>query len=425
MGDAEEGDINGKTSSILKTTKGDAHARVEKKKVDEGKSKIKAVESDEETTRRGRKKNQNRKSHHPRNPTSTKKTKITPVESSSDSDEAPVAVGKLEKLEVYADEDSDTDLPAPPPKPKVAGLASRSTTKGAHSPPHERTSRTHMLSTSLPPSNFNSDGTRCVLMPGLLPIARTTVIPEKNDMKTKEKNVEKNGKAKVKEPVTSAEEEEEERIKAKKAALKRAESIKAAAPESGQDSPSRASTSKAKATPNVEGSTSKQRSPVKNNCHKHFCNSQAPAQSEEGSVPTDESTATTSISTAPPRRNAANQATQKLHDVIMPDMNSFEQQMKKSRKSSGGVTGMEWDDREMRETSVGKKRKRASEVRSDQMDIDGEREEEDAGPEKKRVKLSGGHLGEGRGGRLGKRKSGRASLMLWARGRVNATKWIM
>ena len=33
MGDAEEGDINGKTSSILKTTKGDARARV-KKKVD-------------------------------------------------------------------------------------------------------------------------------------------------------------------------------------------------------------------------------------------------------------------------------------------------------------------------------------------------------------------------------------------------------
>ena len=44
---------------------------------------------------------------------------------------------------------------------------------------------------------------------------------------------------------------------------------------------------------------------------------------------------------------------------------------------------MEWDDREMRETSVGKRRKRAFEVRSDQMDIDGEREEEDAGREKK------------------------------------------
>ena len=47
MGDAEEGDINGKTSNILKTTKGDARAQV-KKKVDEGKSKIKASESDEE-----------------------------------------------------------------------------------------------------------------------------------------------------------------------------------------------------------------------------------------------------------------------------------------------------------------------------------------------------------------------------------------
>ena len=48
MGDAEEGDIDGKTSSILKKTKGDACARVKKKKVDEGKSKTKAAESDEE-----------------------------------------------------------------------------------------------------------------------------------------------------------------------------------------------------------------------------------------------------------------------------------------------------------------------------------------------------------------------------------------
>ena len=58
-------------------------------------------------------------------------------------------------------------------------------------------------------------------------------------------------------------------------------------------------------------------------------------------APTDESTPTTSISTVPPGRNAATQATQKLHDVIMPDRNSFEQQMKKSQKSGGGVTGME------------------------------------------------------------------------------------
>ena len=71
------------------------------------------------------------------------------------------------------------------------------------------------------------------------------------------------------------------------------------------------------------------------------------------------------MSTAPTRRNAAAQATQKLHDVIMPDMNSFKEQMKKSQKSGGGATGMEKDDREMRETSVGKRRKRAFEVRSD------------------------------------------------------------
>ena len=114
----------------------------------------------------------------------------------------------------------------------------------------------------------------------------------------------------------------------------------------------------------------------------------------------DESTPTTSISTAPPRRNAATKATQKLHDVIMPDMNSFEQQMKKSRKSGGGVTGMEWDDKETRETSVGgKRRKRASEGRSDRMDVDGEQEEEeeDVGREKKRVKLSAGPVGKGKG----------------------------
>ena len=102
-------------------------------------------------------------------------------------------------------------------------------------------------------------------MPELLPVARATVIPEKNNMKRKEKNGKKNGKAKAKEPVTSAEEEEEgEMIKVKKVALKRAESVKAAAPKRGHDSPSRASTSKAKATPNAEGSTSKQQCLGKN-----------------------------------------------------------------------------------------------------------------------------------------------------------------
>ena len=45
--DGKEGNTNGKTSSIVKTAKGDARARV-KKKVDAGKSKIKAAESDEE-----------------------------------------------------------------------------------------------------------------------------------------------------------------------------------------------------------------------------------------------------------------------------------------------------------------------------------------------------------------------------------------
>ena len=72
--------------------------------------------------------------------------------------------------------------------------------------------------------------------------------------------------------------------------------------------------------------------------------------------------------------------------------------MKKSQKSGGGVTGMEWDDREMRETSIGKRRKREFEVRSDQMDVGGEQEEEeDAGREKKRVKLSVGPVGRGKG----------------------------
>ena len=82
---------------------------------------------------------------------------------------------------------------------------------------------------------------------------------------------------------------------------------------------------------------------------------------------------------------------------------------------------MEWDDREMRETSVGKRRKRASEVRSDQMDVDGEQEEEeDAGREKKHVKLSVGPVGRGKGRAVssdGEEESGRASLLLWARGR--------
>ena len=63
------------------------------------------------------------------------------------------------------------------------------------------------------------------------------MIPEKNNVKTREKNVKMNGKAKAKEPVTSAEDEDEERIKVKKAASKRTESVKAATPEGGHDLP--------------------------------------------------------------------------------------------------------------------------------------------------------------------------------------------
>ena len=134
------------------------------------------------------------------------------------------------------------------------------------------------------------------------------MILEKNNMKTKETNVEKNGKAMTKEPVTSAEEEEGERIKAKKAALKSTESVKAAALERGHDSPSRASTPKAKATLNAEGSTSKQKFPVNNNCQQHVCNCQAPTQGEEGSCSNRQVHSNTFISTAPPRRNAATPA---------------------------------------------------------------------------------------------------------------------
>ena len=73
--------------------------------------------------------------------------------------------------------------------------------------------------------------------------------------------------------------------------------------------------------------------------------------------------------------------------------------MKKSWKSGGGVIGMERDDRKMKETSVGKRRKRAFEVRSDGMDIDGEREEEeDAAGRRSMSKSLRGQLGEGRGG---------------------------
>ena len=66
----------------------------------------------------------------------------------------------------------------------------------------------------------------------------------------------KNRKAKKR--VTSAEEEEELRIKVKKTALKRMESVKAAALERGHDPPSSTSTFKAKATPNAEGLMLKQ-----------------------------------------------------------------------------------------------------------------------------------------------------------------------
>ena len=161
------------------------------------------------------------------------------------------------------------------------------------------------------------------------------------------------------------------------------ESVKAAALEHGHDSPSRASTSKTKATANAEGSTSKQQCPVKNKGTTAASTSATgtlQSKPKKASIATEESTPTTSISTAPPRRNAATQATQKLHDVIMPNVHNFKEQMKKSWKSGGGVTGMEWDDREMRETNVGKRRKSAFEFGTDQMDVGGEQEEEeDAG----------------------------------------------
>ena len=143
----------------------------------------------------------------------------------------------------------------------------------------------------------------------------------------------------MKERATSAE-EEEERIKAKKAALKRVESLKAAAPKRGHDPPSCASTSKAKATPNAEDSMPKEQCPVENKATSTSATAKPQSKVKKASVPTEESTPTTSISTALPRRNATTQATQKLHNVIMPDRNSFDQQMKKSQKSGGGVTGM-------------------------------------------------------------------------------------
>ena len=171
--------------------------------MDEGKSQIKAAEGDEEQRpEEGERKTEIEsritKETHP-----TKKTKIAPVESNSDSDEAPVV--KLKQLEVRVDEDSDAHFPAPPPKRKAAGMASGSTTKGAHSPPRERT-RTHMLSPSLPPSNFNSDGTRCVLMPGLLSCTEGHCDPREEQYEDEGEERREEQEGEEKKPVTSAEE---------------------------------------------------------------------------------------------------------------------------------------------------------------------------------------------------------------------------
>ena len=60
---------------------------------------------------------------------------------------------------------------------------------------------------------------------------------------------------------------------------------------------------------------------------------------------------------------------------------------------------MEWDNREMRATSVGKRRKGClkSEAIRWMLNVDGEQEEEeDAGQEKKRVKLTAGPVGKGK-----------------------------
>ena len=120
-----------------------------------GSLRLKPLRAMKQNNQKRKKEKLKSKAASPKKPTSTKKTKITPVAFNSDSDEAPV--GKLKKLEVHADKNLDADLPAPPPKRKAAGLVSGLTTKSVHSPPREH-ARTRMLSPSPPPSNFNSDG---------------------------------------------------------------------------------------------------------------------------------------------------------------------------------------------------------------------------------------------------------------------------
>ena len=94
-----------------------------------------------------------------------------------------------------------------------------------------------------------------------------------------------------------------------------------------------------------------------------------------------------SLSVVVPRRNAAAKATQRLHDTIMPDLLQFEVQMRKSRKSGGGVVDFVVDGDEGRN---GSKKRRESTVESVQGDKDKEGEEEDdVEPKKKKRRVSG------------------------------------
>ena len=87
-------------------------------------------------------------------------------------------------------------------------------------------------------------------------------------------------------------------------------------------------------------------------------------------------------STVLPRRNAAAKATQRLHETIMPDLVHFEVQMRKSRKSGGGVVDFVVEGDSGRNSA---KKRRESTVESV-----GDEEDEDAvEPKKKKRRVSG------------------------------------
>ncbi|TFK35317.1 hypothetical protein BDQ12DRAFT_714751 [Crucibulum laeve] len=320
-------------SGLLKTTRGDARTRVKRKSggVAELKGKPKVLESSDEDH--------------------SKAEVEKPAEKGKGRKNNVKLVPKKGKKNTATDEDEDEDVAeqSSPVKlrntkaqeKKKQALKKRGKATGAESAQsetepesEEQQSDSPIKFTSKAKPKVNSSPTKALTETpnrGLMRMDSVLVPPlvlsgRGNDKKPKHREPKADPspstKTRGKEPIFAEDDSEDENMDPETPSrLGRTESIRVAAGQRPKTSAVRPS-----ATPIASASTSKLK---------------LPAKAKVAAVPrdVDESSPVSSLSAPPPRRGAAARASQKLRDEIMPDVMNFEQQMRKSRKSGGGVSG--------------------------------------------------------------------------------------